>query len=177
MALAGAGLVWADAALGSDSGGWGNVWRDSLVVLEAVALERVLTFGLKLALRRPKPTHYRDGGPVGSFEQQLSFPSGHAGAAAVLAAAVTTTFFLRHPDSPWRFVVLVVATVGAGFAGMSRVLGGRHFLGDVIAGWGLGAACGVLVPLLHAQAADATGVQVTPAVGSGGASLQFTGRF
>ncbi len=75
-----------------------------------------------------------------------AFPSNHATIAAALAAAAV----LMAPRI-WRLVVVLVATVGA-----ARVLGGMHYLHDVLAGVLLGwALVSSAVHLLARRAAVA----------------------
>lgn len=137
---------------------------DALVIAEAVALSTLLTHTLKLAYRRPRPTQYREGAYVGSSEHQLSFPSGHSSSAAAAAAAYAVTFGLRHPDSPWRWIVAAAAVGVSGLTGYSRIAGGMHFYSDVLAGVMIGAASGIIVPLLHVNEAS-----VAPMVAASGA--------
>ncbi len=59
-----------------------------------------------------------------------SFPSGHAGNIAVLAIFLAMAFpRLRKPALVWAIAV-----------GVARVTLGRHFFGDIVAGWGVGVA-------------------------------------
>lgn len=66
-----------------------------------------------------------------------SFPCGHA----TTAAAAATALALLVPR--WRVPAAAIALL----VGASRVLLGVHFVADVLAGFALGAAIGVLVAL------------------------------
>lgn len=61
-----------------------------------------------------------------------SFPSGHAATAFALATALA----LAYPRIRWVFVAPAI------LVGISRIYLGAHFLSDVIAGAGVGAAAG-----------------------------------
>jgi membrane-associated phospholipid phosphatase len=104
---------------------------------------------LKLILRRQRPDFNRRSGdyePLGDpdvagrwflmpaedegfFEEStLSFPSGHSAAAAYLAMALST-YYPRARYVWWAFAIGTM---------ISRVTKSRHYLGDTIAGCGLG---------------------------------------
>ena len=93
-----------------------------------------------------------------------SFYSGHT------AAAATATFFTAkvysdlHPGASeipyvWAGAAIVPATVG-----YFRLQAGQHFLTDVLLGYGLGAAVGILVPELH-KVENETGLSFYPTGG------------
>jgi membrane-associated phospholipid phosphatase len=149
---------------------------DLLVITEAVAVSTFVTFVMKYAVRRPRPTQYTEGAFVDSPDHSMSFPSGHTAASAAAAAAYATTFALRHPDSAWRWVIAGVAVAATGFVGASRIAGGMHFYTDVLAGALLGGATGVLVPVLHERDARLAAT-VGPAPGGPVRSLMFAVRF
>ncbi len=146
--------VGATAALAADSltAGSAEPWRDLVVdvvvVAEATALATTLTQLGKFAFRRPRPTAYADVGGIQTVEHQLSFPSGHSTTAAALGAAWATTFWLRHPDSPWRWAAVGGAVALTAFTAGGRAIGGFHFPTDVIAGSLVGGATGFVLPYL-----------------------------
>jgi membrane-associated phospholipid phosphatase len=139
---------------------------DAVVVTEAAVLATALAHLFKFAIRRPRPTQYAEVGSIASIEHQLAFPSGHATVAAALAAAYTTTFWLRHPESPWRWVVLAGTSSMAVAAGTVRAVGGFHWPTDIIAGLALGATTGFLVPYVLRRE---TSLIATPIIGPEGA--------
>jgi membrane-associated phospholipid phosphatase len=163
----------------SDTDQWTrDLASDALVVCEATAVTLVLTQTLKVAVRRPRPTHYTPGAPVFGFDQQLSFPSGHTSVVAAVSVAYATTFGLRHPDSPWRFAVYGGALGLTVVTGLARVFGGRHFYTDVLAGAVIGAASGFLIPYWHMRA-PRLGVTLAlqPTVSESGAGVVLGGLF
>lgn len=96
----------------------------------------VLNFGIKLIFRRPRP-QLEGLPPLGGAPSSLSFPSAHATASFASATVVTRI----APDlAP---AVFGLATLMA----LTRPYLGMHYPSDVIAGAGLGAALGLLVPL------------------------------
>ena len=70
-----------------------------------------------------------------------SMPSGHAAYAAALAAAAWLLVAGSPRQSLWRTCSVVVAIA----AGVSRMVLGVHWAGDVLAGWAVGATVGFCV--------------------------------
>ena len=95
----------------------------------------LLTRALKALVKRPRPP-----GPADAEAKMLetwdpwSFPSGHASRAAALVGVLLPVL----PTLGAFVAVLWVFAIGLG-----RVALGRHYLGDVLAGWALGAVVGV----------------------------------
>jgi membrane-associated phospholipid phosphatase len=103
-----------------------EIWNQA----EAFALTGAVTSGLKGAVARQRP---------GSSSSR-SFPAGHASAAF---AAATLLYRDAGP------VVGVPAFAAAGYVGVSRVEGARHYPSDVLGGAAVGALCAGVVDALH----------------------------
>lgn len=129
--------------LGADYG------KDVLVMAESVAVASFASQVFKMAVRRPRPAQYDEHRSVKSVENQLSFPSGHVTSVSAMVASYGMTFWLRHPDSPWRFVVVGAGAAMTAATAYGRVAGGMHFVTDTLAGAVLGSAVGLLVPYVH----------------------------
>ncbi len=91
--------------------------QSAKLALAADAFSAGVTYGLKLAVNRPRP----DGRTERS---NSSFPSGHATGAFALA----TVFSHRYPK------ITVPAFLAATAVGLSRIYLGRHYPSDVLAG-------------------------------------------
>jgi undecaprenyl-diphosphatase len=131
----GKGAGWAAAAgwLALRDGRRGR--RAALASTGAMLLAVALVQGpIKSRIRRQRPFTHRVARVVGVRPADASFPSGHT-AGSFAAATALTTFYPR--DAP-----LLVGLAAA--VGVSRVYLGHHFLGDVLAGAGMGAALGLL---------------------------------
>lgn len=87
----------------------------------------LLNLAAKLLLTRPRPALWAALHP----ELSYSFPSGHAMAAAALAAAIG---FLLWPTR-WRWAAVVAGAVWALGMGWARMYLGVHYPSDVLAGW------------------------------------------
>ncbi|MEZ4271121.1 MAG: phosphatase PAP2 family protein [Myxococcota bacterium] len=174
IALADALDTWQSQKQSLASSFWGDFGTDALVIVETAAIANALAHIFKFAFRRPRPTQYREGRGVGSIENQLSFPSGHATAAAALATAYGMTFALKHPNSPWRYVLWPTLASMVLLTGEARVAGGFHFHSDILAGVALGTTVGFLMP--YALRRRSSTVSVLPST-LGGVGGQILVRF
>jgi decaprenylphosphoryl-5-phosphoribose phosphatase len=95
----------------------------------------VVNYGIKLAVRRPRPV--LDGlPPLGGAPSSLSFPSAHA----LSSFAVATAMFRVDPATAGALVVALLLSLGRPYLGM-------HYPSDVVAGAILGLLLGLLIPL------------------------------
>jgi membrane-associated phospholipid phosphatase len=135
----------------SELDGW---FEDAVVMLEALLVAQALTQLTKVAAGRYAPFVYDPTVPDEvrrNADSTRSFFSGHTTTAFTMASAFTTTFFLRHPESPWRWVVLGASAALASTVGVLKIFAGYHFLTDILAGALVGTAVGALVPILHSE--------------------------
>ena len=111
---------------------WLSDRRAAAVLASYALVAAALIFALKFALEMPRP-------PADLFLAPLDddphgFPSGHAFIAVVVYGGALQAFRLYRD---WFAVGVVTLTVA--LIGLSRVVLGFHYLGDVLAGWLLGA--------------------------------------
>ena len=106
----------------------------------------------KFTFRRPRPYVFNSGADLSSKQKlnaRTAFVSGHTSQTAASMFFAAKVFNDYFPDSKLKpFVWATAATVPA-VVGYLRVRAGRHFPTDVMAGYALGAAVGILVPQLH----------------------------
>jgi PAP2 superfamily len=136
-----------------ESGGWGEVLDDLVIMTEAMALTGITNQITRHAFARPRPYMYHPDGDERSFdnaEDIHSFFSGHTATAFAGVTSFAMIQTLRRPDgalTPWFWAggLTLSTTMGA-----LRVLAGDHFVTDVVTGAAVGLGYGVLVPWLHA---------------------------
>lgn len=104
---------------------------------------------------------------------QRSFYSGH------VAAAATATFFAAkvycdyNPDAKGKGFIWAGAAAVPLAVSYYRLQAGQHFLTDIILGYSLGAAVGILIPEMH-KLKDAS-LNVTPVSGINFRGEKYTG--
>lgn len=133
-----------------------NIRKDFLKIgtmaSEAFLLNAGLTTLVKGSVQRVRPYAYN---PLVSAEEKMSkstkmsFFSGHTSAVSVLSFFSAKVYTDYHPDSKWKPVIWTAAAVIPATTGYLRYRAGKHFPTDVIVGYGVGAAIGVLIPHLH----------------------------
>jgi membrane-associated phospholipid phosphatase len=182
VALAGAfvlpyGVLAVDSLLSPSDARVRDFLVDSSVVLESFLVSNVAVITLKHAMNRPRPTQYTHEAPEETFailEHQLSFPSGHAAAVGSAMSSTALTWWLRHPESPARWVFVGGALGLTSLTAVGRVQAGKHFPSDVFAGAILGSAIGLAVPWMHLRDSPVrSSVTWTPQ----GAMVSLSGRF
>jgi membrane-associated phospholipid phosphatase len=147
--------------------------NDAVVVAESALAGTAVASMLTLAASRPRPFVYGEKAPLSarnSANGSLSFLSSHASVSFAIATSTFMTARRLHPRSKLQWAVLGVGLTAASFVGAARVLGGMHFITDVVGGGVVGASVGVLIPAMHASP-----VKVVPVVSesSRGVSLAF----
>ena len=135
----GDGWFWLSAAVVLSAGG-GGCHRVLGAAAVSAGLANIVLVLVKGRVRRPRPCDLarpRNPGPTLRYLpcDRYSFPSGHS----LNAFAIASVLVLSFPPLAAP-LLLVAASVAA-----SRVVLGRHFLSDVLAGSALGALIGGLV--------------------------------
>ena len=129
-----------------------DVFPVSLIWLETMTLNLGLTNLTKTLLSRKRPYLYGNKASLTEKQKndnQRSFFSGHTSTAAAswfMLAKIYQDYYPQDKRLPyiWSFSAVVPAITA-----YLRVKGGKHFYTDVITGYLVGAAVGLIVPELH----------------------------
>jgi len=145
-----------------------------VVMAESILVASGLTTIAKYAVRRPRPTFYNPAAPDSERAQldaNKSFWSGHAATVAAALASYATVEWLEEPGSMMAWVSTAAAAAVIPTVASLRVAAGKHYPSDVIVGGLVGAATGIVVPLLHRwrPAGKASTLRVDPLALQGGA--------
>ena len=126
--------------------------NDAVVIYESGLLASALSSLSTLSTERARPFVYGTKAPRSvryGPDGALSYFSGHASFAFAMAMSTFWTVKRRHPHSAYPWVVLGVGLGAATAVATARVMAGKHFPTDVLAGAAVGASLGTLVPFLH----------------------------
>lgn len=110
------------------------------------------TLLIKTTVKRTRPFAYNPAAPLvkkTARNARTAFLSGHTSISAANAFFAAKVFADYYPESKWKPAVWTTAVVIPAITGYLRVRAGKHYPTDVIAGYALGAAVGVLIPHWH----------------------------
>jgi membrane protein DedA with SNARE-associated domain len=109
-------------------------WVEVAVLVAGLAIVYTGVHELKAAVDRPRPA----GGLVDA--QGSSFPSGHAAYSTFYVWLAVTIVMRLRPGMARGALVIGIGIALTALVGLSRVYLDVHYMSDVNAGWGLGAA-------------------------------------
>lgn len=137
-----------------DQPGRRNSAEIGLIYMETLLLNFGATNLTKSAVRRPRPFMYNPSDEIPMSlkmkkSAQYSFFSGHTSFTAAMSFMTAKLHQDLYPGSKASPVIWGLAAAIPAFTGLQRIRGGKHFITDVLAGYAVGAAIGILVPELH----------------------------
>jgi len=147
----------ADAGVSGKHDGWRSGVVKTTLYAESALTAAALAEIAKQAVQRPRPCTYQPerrmrpalGCGTTDHDAYLSFFSGHTAVSAALGATATYMAF-REDDGGVRGPLTLAAGLAlTGFVATERMRAGKHFPTDVLTGFAVGTAVGVLVPHLH----------------------------
>lgn len=104
--------------------------KDALIYLVIIYSGVLLNLVLKYFFQRPRPHHL----PL-VFEDNFSFPSGHAMNSFVFYFALTYFILRETKNTKATFIVAILSGILILSIGLSRIYLGVHYPSDVIAGY------------------------------------------
>jgi membrane-associated phospholipid phosphatase len=144
-----AGAMLATGPSASDGAGL----RAAVIVLESAAVQAAVVQGMKFFVARKRPfVRYGHGEASGTYDvndrdSHVSYPSGHTAFATSLGVSMAMTATLEESAAaPWLWGAAAVISVSTATL---RMIAEKHYVTDVATGAAIGAACGVVFPLLH----------------------------
>jgi len=123
-----------------------------VLAAETIVLNFALTNLAKEIIRRPRPYAYNPDVPMSEKlkrDARQSFFSGHTSFTAAGTFSTAKIWSDYNPDSRWKPVVWATAVAIPATVGYLRIKSGKHYLTDVVTGFIIGGACGILVPHFH----------------------------
>lgn len=145
--------------------------REYLIVgiigLETAMLTSGLTLTAKGVVRRTRPYAYDDMVPLSEKmirDTRFSFFSGHTSMAACATFFTAQTMSSYGLKGSSKLFIWSTAIVVPAIVGYSRVKAGKHFMTDVLVGYGVGALAGILVPYSHRASRSSNGHAYIPKI-------------
>ena len=129
-----------------------NFGQLSVLFVETMATTGALFTITAGAVEKSRPLVYNknlDFNDRANSDAQRSFFAGHTAATAAATFFTAKVFQDYNPDSSLVPFVWAGAVAVPAYVGYLRMEAGKHFLTDNLIGFGIGAACGILVPELH----------------------------
>jgi membrane-associated phospholipid phosphatase len=120
----------------------------------------------KMIADRPRPFVYNLNAPLDgklTLNAKESFFSGHTAMTAAMSFFTATTFCQYYPESKWKPLVWTYAVAMPAVTGYLRYQAGMHYPTDILTGYAVGAAVGILVPKIHQKLAQRNKKPVLPA--------------
>lgn len=153
-----------------------NAKSIALIYGETLFLTVGITAITKKTIRRSRPFVYNSNFEIDEKLEnnaRYSFFSGHTSVVSAGSFFTAKVFADFYPDSKWKPVVWGVAATMPAITGYLRVRAGKHFPTDVIAGYAVGAAIGILIPQIHKRKKQNENVQLSILPTGGYFSLKF----
>lgn len=129
-----------------------NFGQISVMFIETMATTGAFFTITAGSVEKSRPLVYNEDLPLEerlNSDAQRSFFAGHTAATAAATFFTAKVYNDFNPESPAVPFVWAGAVAVPAYVGYLRTKAGKHFLTDNIIGFGIGAACGILVPEIH----------------------------
>ncbi len=129
-------------------------WMDILLMyLELHAFNSSIYIGTAMSINRTRPIAYNPDAPIEARTQKgtrNSFFSGHVSTAACGSFFAAKVYSDLHPEiGNKKYLLYGAASIPPALVGYYRFRAMKHFPTDILMGFGVGAAVGILLPDLH----------------------------
>jgi membrane-associated phospholipid phosphatase len=124
----------------------------TLMYAEVLLLNAGITNLTKELVKRKRPYNYNPDAPLSKKQERdatSSFFSGHTSFSSASTFFMAKVYADTNPNSKWKPYVWTGAAIVPLTTGILRIAAGKHFPTDVLVGYLVGAATGILVPHLH----------------------------
>jgi membrane-associated phospholipid phosphatase len=131
---------------------WSPFLEDVLVLAQAASWNSAVNLNVRATRVHPRPFVYGTAAPEAQRREGQAaggFYSGHASGAFLGAVYLSTVYPLRHPEfehKGWLWAGSLTAATGVS---VLRVVAGKHFPSDVLAGAAMGSLIGMGFVQLH----------------------------
>jgi len=149
----------------------------SVMYLETLLINTAITSFSKVVVTRVRPFLYNENIPISeklNKDANHSFFSGHVSTVSAMSFFTASVLSDLHPDSKYKWLWWTGAITLPGIAAFTRYDAGRHFITDVLMGYGVGALIGYYIPKLHKIQSDKIRLDVIPTQSSVSLSLKYT---
>lgn len=129
----------------------------SLLYAEALVLNAGFTSLVKELTKRKRPFMYNPDAPMDKKlkkDARRAFFSGHTSLTATSSFFMAKVFADLNPNSNLKPLVWTSAALLPAITGILRYTAGKHFWTDILVGYAVGAAIGILVPRIHERIFD-----------------------
>lgn len=130
-----------------------NNWKSvSVIGLQTYLIGGGITSITKETVMRTRPFVYNDQAPMHyklKKDANRSFFSGHTSFSAFGTFMTAKMFSDHYPNSKWKGAVWTSSSLLPAVTGFLRYWGGKHYPSDILVGYLVGAAVGILLPQIH----------------------------
>ena len=150
-----------------------------MMATQALLLNTGVTTLTKGTVKRTRPYVYNPDVPIETKfakTSRMSFFSGHTSTVSVMSFFTAKIYADYYPESNWKPVIWTIAATLPAATAYLRYKGGKHFPTDVIVGYGVGAAIGILVPHFHKKKKK-KGFQLLPLATNDAVGFSLTATF
>src|SRR5690606_23419102 len=131
----------------------------TLIYTETLLINAALTNLTKELVKRKRPYNYNPNAPLSKKQERdatSSFFSGHTSFTASSSFFLAKVYADTNPNSKYKPLVWTGAATLPLTSAILRVAAGKHFPTDVLVGYVIGAATGILIPHIHKVSAAKT---------------------